>query len=104
MKTGFTLVVTVILSGLFSVVSFYEAVRVFFISAEDYPFGSEGSAPWYYRTAETYAMYCLVYGVVFLIPLFLAVWSYKRKKAKGMRVALLLTFALIGLSYIMAFE
>lgn len=101
MKTGVTLVVTVILSGLFSFVNWYEFVSVTLFHTAGYPFGSEGPVSWHYRTPERFAVYCLVFGILFLIPLVLSLWSYRRKKPRSLRAALLFTFLLIALSYIL---
>ena len=100
MKTGVTLVVTVLLSGLFSFVNFYEFVSIVVFHTAGYPFG-EDPVSWHYRTVERFTVYCLVFGILFLIPLILSVWSYRKRRMRTMRAALLLTFLLIAFSYIL---
>jgi hypothetical protein len=98
LKTGVTLVVTVILSGLFSFVNFYEFIGVAVFHTAGYPFGTAAGVSWHYQSAERFSMYCLICGILFMIPLILSVWSYRNKRPKQLRTAFLLTVVLIVLS------
>lgn len=73
---------TIILSGLFSLMNFSEwyIVKIQGRTAE-YPFGVEGPTPYYYKTAELYSMVNLIWGIVFMAVLLFTSWTIiKRQK------------------------
>ncbi len=41
----------------------------------EYPFGTEGPTPYYYKTAELYSTVSLTWGLVFLILSIFSIWA-----------------------------
>lgn len=74
---------TIILSGLLALMNFSEwyIVKIQGRTAE-YPFGGEGSTPYYYKTAEMYSTVNLIWGIVFLSVLLFTSWTIKKGQKK----------------------
>ena len=74
-------IATVLLSAIFSFLNIYEFVVVGLLKrTEGYPFGDEGPMPWYYESAELYAVVTCIWGIVFFINAdYRAVGFYKAK-------------------------
>ncbi|GGH70555.1 hypothetical protein [Phaeocystidibacter marisrubri] len=52
----------------------------------EYPFGSEGPTPYYYRSAELYSNVSLVWGILFLITFAFVLWLVLSKREKGIQL------------------
>jgi hypothetical protein len=85
-------IATVLLSATFAFANLSEFVAVGVLKhTVEYPFGGEGRAPWYYKTAQLYAAVNLIFGLLFLVLLSSATWAFLRLKKK----ALLASFILV---------
>jgi len=90
----FIAIITVLFTGLLAFINLSEFIKIYiFKKTENYPFGGEGSTPWYYDSAESYAIVCLVSGIMFLILLGLSIW-FTLKSRKG-ALSVCAIFALI---------
>lgn len=87
--------VTIVINGLLAILNFSEwyVVKVQIRTAE-YPFGSEGSTPYYYKTAELYSTVTLIWGIVFLTVLIFTTWTILTRKKKWTNVAFGMTIIL----------
>lgn len=69
---------------------------------DGYPFGGEGPTPYYYKTPGLYSTVNLIWGLLFLTPLLLAIWSIIKGQRKnifwflGLTVLLILGQILLG--------
>ncbi len=80
---------TIILNGFLVLMNLSEwyIVKIQGLTAE-YPFGGEGSSPYYYKTAELYSTVNLVWGILFLAVLLFTV----RTIIKGQKNLTLISF------------
>jgi hypothetical protein len=67
---------------------------------DNYPFGSEGPTPYYYKSAACYSAIMLVSGIIFLGLLLFGIWSVIKGNRNRVKVALGLTLGFIVLSII----
>lgn len=87
------------LCGFFAIIGISEFYNVAIKKdTEYYPFGSEGSLPYYYKTAELYSYVNLTYGIAFGLLLLISIWNWK----KNGRFNVLL-FAIICLMVLLQF-
>lgn len=64
----------VIINGIFIILNFTEFYFVRILNKVDgYPFGTEGTLPYFYKTAELYSMVCLIWGIVFFLPILITI-------------------------------
>lgn len=79
---------TIILSGFLALINLLEwyIVKIQQRTAE-YPFGGEGSTPYYYKTPELYSTVNLIWGLVFLSILFFTIWTIINRKKKLTTIA-----------------
>jgi len=88
--------IAILLNGLFSLINFSEWYTVKILNkTSDYPFGGEGSTPYYYKSAELYSTVNLVWGLIFSIILSLSIWTLFKKKISVLSLALTLIFILL---------
>ncbi|MDQ3289968.1 MAG: hypothetical protein M3Q05_01630, partial [Bacteroidota bacterium] len=66
-----------------------------FKNTAGYPFGGEGPTPRYYKTPQLYAAVNLVFGLLFLFPLFYSLWAMKKVKLEALIIMLLVTLFLV---------
>lgn len=84
-------VLLILISGLMMIMNFHEYIKIGILERIDnYPFGGEGSVPYYYKTAKLYSFVMLVWGLLFLTNLTLGIVSIAKKKIK-------LTYLTLGL-------
>ena len=90
-STWLLFIATVLLSGLFAIANLSEFVTVGILKKTGgYPFGGEGPTPWFYKSAQLYAIVNLIFGMLFLVFFSLGTWSF----IKVYRKALVISFAL----------
>ena len=88
--------IAILLNGLFCLINFSEWYIVKIQNkTSDYPFGGEGSTPYYYKSAELYSTVNLVWGLIFLIILSFSIWTLFKKKLTVLSLVLTLIFILI---------
>jgi hypothetical protein len=88
---------TFLLSGLMPFMNLDEFVTVGLLKqTTDYPFGGEGSVPWYYKTADLYAKVNLVFGLAFLAAF---VTTFKHNKT-GLLIVFFSTIFLFVIMYV----
>ena len=88
-------ILTIILCGIFSVLNLYEFYLIGILKqTEGYPFGGEGSTPYYYKSSRLYSIVNLVWGLLFFITLFLVTWRTIKGNRKN-------TFWLFGLTILL---
>lgn len=87
---------TIILSGLLALMNFSEwyNVKIQGRTAE-YPFGGEGPAPYYYKTAELYSTVNLIWGIIFLTVLFFTTWTIFTQRKKWTAISFASTILLL---------
>lgn len=91
---------TLLLSGLFTFANLSEFVTVgIFKQTSGYPFGGEGPTPWYYKSAQLYATFNLIFGLFFLLTFSTVTWSF----IKGRKKVLLISFAVSLLLIVLQF-
>lgn len=90
-------------SGLFSFLTLSEFYSIKILKeTSEYPFGGEGPTPYYYKSADLYAIVNLIWGLVFLLTLiFITRTILKGDKRKtiftfGLTLFLLLAFFIHG--------
>ncbi len=66
----------------------------------DYPFGSEGPAPWTYRTAARYASFAGSVGLPALGLFGLALWAMIKQKATLLGLTLVLAILLLAIALV----
>ena len=62
---------------------------------EGYPFGGEGPVPYFYKTAELYAMVTLSYGVLFILLTILGIFNIRKKLINGHLLFVIVFFLII---------
>jgi hypothetical protein len=93
--------ITFFLTGVYAFISLAEFVNVgIFENTYLYPFGGEGPVPWYYESAELYARYSLVTGLISLAILIFSVWSFLKKKRVWVILAYAATVLMLALKLI----
>ena len=101
LKIIFLSSLTVILSGFFSFINFSEWYIVKIQNRiSEYPFGGEGSTPYYYKTADLYSAVNFFSGLIFLTVFLFATWTVIRGKRKLTLISLGVTLILIFAMYI----
>lgn len=97
-STWLLFIATLLLTGLFAFVNLSEFVIVGVLKeTSGYPFGGEGSTPWFYKSAQLYATVNLVFGLLFLLSLATGVWSFIRIKKNILVICFSVSFFLIFL-------
>ena len=88
--------VTVLLAGSLSFFNLSEFVKVQILKhARDYPFGGEGTTPWYYKSAGLYAMVSFTFGLLFFSGFIITVWALFRNNKSALTKTMLVLFALL---------
>jgi hypothetical protein len=81
----------VAITGFFALLNFGEWYAISVLhQVDDYWFGGEGPAPYYYKSSALYATVMFIWGVLFLINFSWLIWSLLR----GKKVGVVLGFAL----------
>ncbi|MBK9742744.1 MAG: hypothetical protein IPO94_07135 [Saprospiraceae bacterium] len=76
-------VLTIMLNGILTFICLSEYYLVGILkNTKGYPFGGEGSTPWYYKTAEMYANVNLGFGFVFLVSFLTVIWATLKRNNK----------------------
>ena len=88
--------VTLFLSGSITIINFNEFIMIGLLKkTEGYPFGGEGPVPWHYQTAELYAKFSLIFGILFLLTFLTSLWATFRVRKKELIITFLFTLFLI---------
>ena len=66
----------------------------------EYPFGYEGSVPYYYKTAELYALVNLTWGITFFLLLLLLIYGNLMKKKPIIKSAVIIIGVLFAIHII----
>lgn len=80
-----------IISGFFAFIFLYEYYNVGILKEySEYPFGAEGpvAGVWHYKNADNYSMYCLIFGCVSAMILFLNLIVLFKKNQKLMKLGI----------------
>ena len=91
------LVVPILAGLLMAAMNLYESYKIGILNrTAGYPFGGEGPIPYYYKTAESYALVNAVFGFVFLVLSALCAWSFIRfRRRVGLAAFVLIVFAVV---------
>ena len=73
------LLIIIMLSGLYVLITFIDLFEVLVLNVEGYPFGAE-CAPWYYKTKEIYVRYFAVHGIIALLIILITGTGYLKFK------------------------
>ncbi|MDO5665991.1 MAG: hypothetical protein Q4G63_12150 [Bacteroidia bacterium] len=78
-------ILAIFINGFLTLLNLSEFYIVGILKQTDgYPFGSEGSLPYYYNTAELYSIVNLIWGVIILsILIFTIIITIKGQRKKG---------------------
>ena len=88
-------ILTIILCGIFSLMNLSEFYLIGILNQTDgYPFGGEGSTPYYYKSSRLYSIVNLIWGLLFLTTLLYATWRIIKGNRKN-------TFWLFGLTILL---
>lgn len=79
-----TSLVTICIDGFLSFINLREFYVVAILGqTEGYPFGGEGPVPCYYKTAALYSTINMIWGCIFLLALYFAVWVAIKEQKRG---------------------
>lgn len=68
-------------SGFFTFINMSEFVKIGILGkTAGYPFGGEGPAPWYYKSAQVYAFVNLIFVILFLGTLGTSCWMFFKSR------------------------
>jgi hypothetical protein len=89
-------IATIVLAGLFAFVNLSEFVTVGILKqTSGYPFGGEGSTPWFYKSAQLYVTINFVVGLLFLFLFSTSIWSFLKFKKNGLLISFGLSVFLV---------
>ncbi|MBB6002330.1 hypothetical protein [Arcicella rosea] len=92
---------TFLLSGLMTFMNLKEFVTIGLLKqTTNYPFGGEGSVPWYYETADLYAKVSFAFGLGFLSAFVAGIWTTFKRNKTGLFIALLSSIFLIVIMFV----
>lgn len=95
--SNFLNILIIPINGIFSLMGFSEFYKVSIKKdISQYPFGTEGPVPYYYKTPELYSSLAFIYGLIFLCMVLLGIWNWIRKKIHGL-LMMAITLVLITL-------
>lgn len=90
----------VLFSGLLIAIHLHEWIKVGLLKQiYNYPFGGEGSVPFYYKSAEFYSLYMFIWSILLFANLIIGIVSMVKKK----RIGAYLAFGLLVLPIIALF-
>lgn len=97
-------ITAILLSGLMTSMNLHEFIIVGLLKqTSSYSFGIEGDTPWYYKTAELYALINFIFGILFLIFFSICIWAIFKKNENLLFIAyfstLILFFVMLFTSY-----
>lgn len=93
-------IITILVAGFCFWMNFSEFFTVGILKQTGgYPFGNEGPAPWYYKTATSYSTYCLAWSVLFLALLIVGFWTVIKSK----KIVAIKNFGLMNLAIALEF-
>jgi hypothetical protein len=102
-NSWFLFILTLVLTAFFSFSNLSEFIEVAILKqTKAYPFGGEGTTPWYYKSARHYSSYMLVFGIGFIITMVFSIMAFLKFKKTQISVAFLITLILISLQLINA--
>jgi uncharacterized membrane protein len=82
---------TILLTGIMSYLHLQEFITVsIFQEIAGYPFGGEGTVPWYYQTAELYSKVSLTFGLGYLSAFIASICTTIKRNKKGLIIAFIL--------------